>query len=58
MTPWDRLRSIPDFEQHLKPGITAHSLNETAMAMTDSQAAQNLQDMRRDLFASLRRKRA
>ena len=58
MTPWDRLRSIPDFEQHLKPGITAHSLNETAMAMTDSQAAQNLQDMRRNLFASLRRKRA
>jgi transposase InsO family protein len=58
MTPWDRLRSIPDFEQYLKPGITAHTLSETALAMTDSQAAQKLQDMRRNLFASFRRKRA
>lgn len=58
MTPCQRLRSIPDFEQHLKPGITAHSLSETAMAMTDSQAAQRLQDMRRNLFASFQRKRA
>ena len=57
MTPWQRLRSIPGFEQHLKPGITAHTLNETAMAMTDSQAAQQLQDMRRNLFESFRRKR-
>jgi hypothetical protein len=58
MTPWDRLRSIPDFEQYLKPGITAHTLSETALAMTDSQAAQKLQDMRRNLFASFRRKQA
>jgi transposase InsO family protein len=57
MTPWDRLRSIPDFEQYLKPGITAQSLSDTAMTMTDSQAAQQLQDMRRSLFASFRRKR-
>lgn len=58
MTPWERLRSIPHFEQYLKPGITAYTLNETAMAMTDSQAAQKLQDTRRNLFASFRRKRA
>ncbi|WP_206950637.1 integrase catalytic domain-containing protein [Trinickia acidisoli] len=58
MTPWDRLRSIPDFEQYLKPGVTAQTLSDTAMAMTDSQAAQQLQDMRRNLFASFRRKRA
>jgi hypothetical protein len=37
---------------------TAQSLSETAVAMTDSQAAQKLQDMRRNLFASFRRKRA
>lgn len=58
MTPWQRLCSIPDFEQHLKPGVTAQSLSRIAMAMTDTQAAQALQDMRRALFASLRRKRA
>lgn len=58
MTPWQRLRSIPGFEQFLKPGITAQSLSQTAMAMTDTQAAQTLQDRRRALFASLRRKRA
>lgn len=58
MTPWDRLRSIPDFEQYLKPGMTAQSLQHTAMAMTDSQAAQRLQDMRHNLFASIRRKQA
>lgn len=58
MTPWDRLRSIPDFEQYLKSGVTVQTLSETAMAMTDSQAAQKLQDMRRNLFASFRRKLA
>ncbi|TAM00385.1 MAG: hypothetical protein EPN70_22800 [Paraburkholderia sp.] len=58
MTPWDRLRTIPDFEQYLEPGITVRTLSDTAMAMTDSQAAQKLQDMRRNLFASFRRKRA
>ena len=57
MAPWDRLRSIPHFEQYLKPGIMAQALSETAMVMTDSQAAPQLQDMRRNLFASLRRQR-
>lgn len=58
MTPWQRLCAIPHFEQYLKPGVTAQSLERTAMAMTDTQAAQALQDMRRNLFDSLRRKRA
>jgi len=58
MTPWERLRSMPDFEQYLKPGVTAQTLNQTALAMTDTQAAQALQDMRRNLFAAIRRKRA
>jgi hypothetical protein len=44
MTLWERLRSIPDFEQYLKAGITAQGLSETALAMTDSQAAQMFQD--------------
>jgi len=58
MTPWERLRSMPNFEQYLKPGVTAQTLNQTALAMTDTQAAQALQDMRRNLFAAIRRKRA
>lgn len=58
MTPWERLRAIQDFERYLKPGVTAQSLDQMAMAMTDTQAAQALQDMRRSLFASLTRKRA
>lgn len=58
MTPWQRLRAIPNFEQYLKPGVTVQSLAQRAMAMSDTQAAQTLQDMRRSLFAALRRKRA
>jgi transposase InsO family protein len=57
-TPWDRLRAIPQFEQLLKPGISAKTLHDTAMAMTDSQAAQQLQTMRRKLFDSLLQQRA
>lgn len=48
----------PGFEQYLKSGITAQSLEQTAMTRTDTQAAQALQDMRRDLFNALQRKRA
>lgn len=58
MTPWERLQSIPDFAQYLKPGVTAQTLSDTALAMTDSQAAQALQDGRRTLFASLLSRRA
>ncbi|MDR2173559.1 MAG: hypothetical protein LBE32_05080 [Burkholderiales bacterium] len=57
-TPWEKLRSIPGFEQHLKPGMTAQQLHETVMSMTDSQAVQKLQDMRRKLFGSFRKKGA
>ncbi len=46
MTRRQWLRSIPNFERHLKPAITAHILDETAMPMTDSQPAQRLQERR------------
>ena len=50
MTPYDRLRSIPDAEQFLKPGIGFALLDAVAAAETDLEAARRVQAERRKLF--------
>lgn len=57
-TPYDKLKSLPDAEQFLKPGIRFEQLDQAAYAMTDSQAAQHLNDERRALFARIHRSTA
>lgn len=52
MTPFDKLRSLPQVAQTLKPDITLQSLQTTALSMTDNQAAQRLNDARIKLFRS------
>ena len=53
MTPWERLKSIPTYETHLKPGVTAQSLTHQANAMSDNDAARHVQQARKRLFQSI-----
>jgi hypothetical protein len=56
MTPCDRLQSIPDYPTHLKPELTAHTLQHQANAISDSDAARHLQKARKRLFLSINRR--
>jgi transposase InsO family protein len=50
MTPFERLKSLPDVEQYLKPEITLEVLDEYALRMSDNEAADRLQKARQQLF--------
>lgn len=56
MTPWERLKSIPNHEQHLKTTVTSKSLEHAANAMSDNVAAQQVQSARKLLFQSINRR--
>lgn len=56
MTPWDRLRSIPDVATALKPGVTLDTLQHQANQMSDNEAAQRLNTARTRLFQSIHRR--
>ena len=56
MTPWERLKSIPNYETYLKPGITSKSLEHQANAMSDNDAAKHVQQARKLLFQSINRR--
>jgi hypothetical protein len=49
-TPLQKLLSIPDVEQYLKPGITVESLRSEAAKKTPNQAAMDMQEAKRKLF--------
>lgn len=57
-TPYERLKQIPESQARLKPGITFHLLDQTAQAMTDSQAAAALQQQRKALFKRINGEKA
>ena len=60
MTPYTKLRSLPDASACLKPGITFAQLDAIAAATTDNEAALQLNTARTKLFQSIhgRSKRA
>src|SRR5262245_12584633 len=39
MTPYEKLQSLPEAQQHLKPGVTFDQLDEVAYAMPDTEFA-------------------
>ena len=53
MTPYEKLKSLPDAEQFLKPGLTFQSLDDIAYAISDNEAAKRLQEARHQLFESI-----
>jgi transposase InsO family protein len=52
-TPYEKLKSLPDAEQFLKPGLSFQSLDDIAYAISDNEAAKRLQEARQQLFESI-----
>ena len=50
MTPFEKLKSLPNAVQYLKPEISFEILNEYALQMSDNEAANFLQKARKKLF--------
>jgi hypothetical protein len=50
MTPYDKLKSLADSEQYLKPGVTFEILDELAMRISDNESATQLRTERNNLF--------
>jgi transposase InsO family protein len=50
-TPWEILRQLPDLARHLQSGVTIEELDRQARAKTDTQAAVEMQEAKRKLFA-------
>jgi len=50
MTPYEKLKSLPNAEHALKPGFTFERLDAIAMACSDNGAAQGLNEARAKLF--------
>ena len=53
MTPLEKLASLPDAENFLKPGVMLDALREKARAMSDNEAAERLNKARSQLFQSI-----
>jgi len=53
MTPYEKLKSLPNAKQFLKPAITFRQLDAQASAMSDNDAAQRLNNARDILFKTI-----
>jgi hypothetical protein len=53
MTPYEKLKSLPNAQQYLKPQITFKQLDQEATAINDLQAAQRLQIEKDKLFKKI-----
>jgi transposase InsO family protein len=52
-TPWEILRQLPDVVRSLLPDLTVDQLAQRAHAQSDTQAATEMQEAKRKLFARL-----
>ena len=51
-TPWQILRQLPGIAGHLRSGLTITAWDEPARACSDTEAARQMQEAKRRLFAS------
>jgi hypothetical protein len=57
-TPYEKLKAIPAAAAFLQPGVTFADLDTLARAMTDNQAAEQLNHAREKLFQRIKSKKA
>jgi transposase InsO family protein len=57
-TPWEILRQLPDIARCRKPDLTIQDLERQARAKTDTEAAVEMQQAKRKLFASFQSRRS
>ena len=50
MTPYDKLKSLPNAHHFLKPGITFAQLDAVVATLSDNDAARAMNDARSRLF--------
>ena len=53
MTPYEKLKSLPDAVSYLKPGIFFGELDKLVLSMTDLEAAKQMNIAKRKLFAEI-----
>ena len=53
MTPYDKLRSLPDAEIYLKDGVTFKQLDAIVASISDNEAARRLNQARNRLFQAI-----
>jgi hypothetical protein len=53
MTPYEKLKSLPNASQYLKPGITFRLLDAIAYAISDNETVQALDKARAQRFRSI-----
>jgi len=53
MTPYEKLKSLPDAENYLKSGTTFDQLDAIAYAISDNEAARRLNQARSELFETI-----
>ena len=56
MTPFEKLASEPEVAKFLRPGITINTLRTTATAMSDNEAAEQMNQARQRLFLSINKR--
>ncbi len=50
MTPFEKLKSLPNVEKYLKPAVSIHELEKNALAMSDLDAAKLMNQKKKVLF--------
>tara|TARA_R110000851_G_scaffold187115_2_gene336618 strand:+ start:493 stop:678 length:186 start_codon:yes stop_codon:yes gene_type:complete len=53
MTPYDKLKSLPDAKNCMKPRISFEILDAAALQISDNQAAERLYKARQKLFKTI-----
>jgi transposase InsO family protein len=53
MTPYEKLKSLPNAGTFLKPGVSFQQLDATALKQSDNEAARLLNQARKELFQSI-----
>lgn len=55
MTPYERLKSLPDADSYLRDGITFDTLDDISAGMTDNECAKAMQEAKTTLFLPFRK---
>lgn len=53
MTPYDKLKSLPEAESYLKPGMTFARLDAIASEYSDNEAAKRMNEAKAKLFQQI-----
>ncbi len=53
MTPYKKLKSLPEAAHYLKPGITFQRLDDSANTISDNAAARQMNEAKRQLFKTI-----